>query len=156
MNWKHTGKTVLVLTAIVIIISLAAPHNSVPKTAPASTETGMRTIQLAGQELRVSVVSTPETRAKGLGGRTGLASDEGMLFAFDTDAKYRFWMKDMLFPIDILWLSGTGEVVDMRKNVSPATYPEVFTPIAPSRYVLELPAGFAEAYSVKVGDVVGL
>ena len=156
MNWKHTGKTVLVLTAIVIIISLAAPHNSVSKTAPASTETGLRIIQLAGQELRVSVVATPETRAKGLGGRTGLASDEGMLFAFDTDAKYRFWMKDMLFPIDILWLSGTGEVVDMRKNVSPVTYPEVFTPIAPSRYVLELPAGFAEAYSVKVGDVVGL
>ena len=156
MNWKYTGKTVLVLTAIVIIISLAAPHNSVPKTAPASTETGMRTIQLAGQELRVSVVSTPETRAKGLGGRTGLASDEGMLFAFDTDAKYRFWMKDMLFPIDILWLSGTGEVVDMRKNVSPATYPEVFTPNSPARYVLELPAWFVRDNNVAIGDIVKL
>jgi len=156
MNWKHTGKTVLVLTAIVIIISLAAPHNGVPKTAPASTETGLRVIQLAGQELRVSVVATPEDRAKGLGGRTGLASDEGMLFAFESDAKYRFWMKDMLFTIDIVWISDTGEVVDIRKNVSPATYPEVFTPIAPARYVLELPAGFAEAYSVRTGDIVGL
>src|SRR3989338_8286176 len=97
MNWKHTGKTVLVLTAIVIIISLAAPHNGVPKTAPASTETGLRVIQLAGQELHVSVVATPEDRAKGLGGRTGLASDEGMLFAFESDATYRFWMKDMFF-----------------------------------------------------------
>jgi len=156
MNWKHTGKTILVLTAIVIIISLAAPHNSAPEAVPASTETGMRTIQLAGQELRVSVVSTPETRARGLGGRTGLASDEGMLFAFDSDAKYMFWMKDMLFSIDILWLSDDGVVVDIRENVSPATYPKIFTPNVPARYVLELPAGFVKTYNVGLGDTVGL
>ena len=156
MNWKHTGKTVLVLTAIVIIISLAAPHNGVPKTAPASTETGLRVIQLAGQELRVSVVATPEDRAKGLGGRTGLASDEGMLFAFESDAKYRFWMKDMLFSMDILWLSNEGKVVDMRENVSPATYPEVFTPNMPARYVLELPSGFARDNNLRFGDIVRL
>ena len=156
MNWKHTGKTVLVLTAIAIIISLAAPHNGVPKTAPASTETGLRVIQLAGQELRVSVVATPEDRAKGLGGRTGLASDEGMLFAFESDAKYRFWMKDMLFSMDILWLSNEGKVVDMRENVSPATYPEVFTPNMPARYVLELPSGFARDNNLRFGDIVRL
>lgn len=155
MNWKHTGKTVLVLTAIVILISLIAPHNSVPNIS-ATPENSLQTIRLAGQELRVSVVRTPEERARGLSGRTGLGTGEGMLFVFDTDAKHRFWMKDMLFSIDILWLSGTGMVLDMRERVSPATYPEVFTPHAPARYVLELPAGFTEAYSVNLGDIVGL
>lgn len=155
MNWKHTGKTVLVLSAIVILISLVAPHNSVPN-IPAAPDIGLRTIRLAGQELRVSVVGTPEERAKGLSGRTGLALGEGMLFVFDTEAKYRFWMKDMLFSIDILWLSGDGKVVYLRENVSPATYPEVFAPNAPARYVLELPAGFVKDNNVVVGDIVRL
>lgn len=155
MNWKHTFQTVLVLSAVVVIVALISPHNVIPvPVVPA--ETDVRVIGLAGQDIRVTVVSTPEARAKGLGGRSGLAADEGMLFVFETDAKYRFWMKDMLFSIDMLWLSETGEVVDMRESVSPATYPEVFTPNAPARYVLELPAGFAEAYSVKVGDIVRL
>ena len=155
MNWKHTGKTVLVLSAVVVLISLIAPHNSVPNTS-ATPESSLRTIRLAGQELRVSVVRTPEESAKGLSGRTGLGTGEGMLFVFDTEAIYRFWMKDMLFSIDILWLSGTGEVVYIQENASPETYPAVFTPHAPARYVLELPAGFVKDYTVAIGDIVRL
>ncbi|MEK7106793.1 MAG: DUF192 domain-containing protein [Patescibacteria group bacterium] len=155
MNWKQIFKTVIVLGAVVAIISLAAPHNGTPNTAVAP-ETGLRTIQLAGQDIKASVVSTREERSKGLGGRIGLARNEGMLFVFDSDGEYRFWMKDMLFPIDILWLSEGGGVVDIKGKISPATYPDVFTPKAPARYVLELPAGFSEEYSVKVGDIVGL
>ncbi|MDO8552590.1 MAG: DUF192 domain-containing protein [bacterium] len=154
MNWKKIIKTVLVLLAVALIVSFIAPKNAVPQGA--STETGNRKVALAGQDIRVTVVSTSAERAKGLGGRTGLAQGEGMLFVFDTDAKYRFWMKDMFFSIDILWLSRKGEVLDMRQNVSPATYPTAFTPSAPARYVLELPAGFAQAYNVKIGDVVSL
>ena len=63
-------------------------------------------------------------------------------------------MKDMKFPIDMLWLSGTRRVVYMAQNVSPDTYPEVFAPTRPARYVLELPAGYAKAYTVGVGDEV--
>ncbi len=102
------------------------------------------------------IADTPALREKGLSGRAGLAPDEGILFVFPADGQYGFWMKDMRFPIDILWLSGRGEILDMRKSVSPSTYPAVFTPAASARYVLELPAGFSEAYTVKIGDEVKL
>ncbi|MDO8575927.1 MAG: DUF192 domain-containing protein, partial [bacterium] len=85
-----------------------------------------------------------------------LAADEGMLFVSPEDGGHAFWMKDMLFPIDILWISADGRVVYMAENVSPDTYPQSFRPDAPARYVLELPAGYAGAHGVSVGDVVRL
>ena len=119
-----------------------------------STSSASSTVQVGGKTVRVTVADTPETRQKGLGGRNGLAPDEGMLFIFPQDGKYGFWMKDMKFPIDMLWLSGTRRVVYMAQNVSPDTYPEVFAPTRPARYVFELPAGYAKAYTVGVGDEV--
>ncbi len=112
------------------------------------------TVQIGGKIIRVTVADTPEARQKGLGGRNGLAPDEGMLFIFPEDGTYGFWMKNMKFPIDILWISSAQEVVFMAQNVSSDTYPQVFTPTTPVRYVLELPAGYAKAYTVKVGDEV--
>lgn len=122
----------------------------------ASVNTNSRTIQLAGKIIKVKIADTPELREMGLSGREGLAEDEGMLFIFDSDAKYQFWMKDMRFPIDILWLSDKGEVVDIRASVSPSTFPTVFAPNSPARYVLELRAGFTETNALKLGDIVGL
>lgn len=113
-----------------------------------------RVVHIGGRNVQVTVVDTPASRERGLSGRSGLASDEGMLFVFPSDGKYGFWMKDMRFPIDIVWLSGRGEVLDMRTSVSPASYPAVFEPKAPARFVLELPAGFTDAYTVRIGDEV--
>lgn len=120
------------------------------------SDTNLRTVQLRGKTISAMVADTPGLRAKGLGGRWGLAQDEGMLFIFDSDAKHQFWMKDMRFAIDILWLSDKGEVVDIRESISPSTYPAVFAPNSPARYVLELPAGFAKENEVSVGEIVRL
>src|SRR3989338_1806519 len=76
-----------------------------------------------------------------LSGRSGLAEGEGMLFVFPQDGKYGFWMKDMRFSIDILWLNASGMVVYMAQNVSPDSFPKSFESDVPARYVLELPAG---------------
>lgn len=115
-----------------------------------------RTIDLGGQTIRVSMADTSETRGVGLGGRAALAPDEGMLFVFPQDGKYGFWMKNMRFSIDILWLTADGRIVYLAENISPETYPEVFASAVPARYVLELPAGFIGEYFVKVGDIVRL
>ena len=77
-------------------------------------------------------------------------------FVFPKDGIYAFWMKDMLFSIDILWLSARGSVVYMAQNVSPDTYPQSFQPEMLARYVLELPAGYVKEYNVVVGDIVRL
>ena len=113
-------------------------------------------VHVNGQTVHIALADTPETRSRGLSGRSELSFDEGMLFVFPEDGAYGFWMKDMQIPIDIIWMSQAGVVVDMALNVSPDTYPASFFPKTPARYVLEVAAGFAERYSVRIGDTVEL
>ncbi len=111
-------------------------------------------VHLKGQTMHVMVANTPESRMRGLSGHAGLEANEGMLFIFPEDGQYAFWMKDMHFPIDIIWVSHDGYVVDIASWVSPDTYPTAFSPKASARYVLELPAGFAGEYGLVPGDLV--
>ena len=121
-----------------------------------STDVASSTVQLKGLTIRVTVADTPEEREQGLSGWTGLSEDEGMLFVFEKDGEPAFWMKDMKFAIDILWISSEGVVVDMRQDVSPETYPTAFAPRSEARYVLELPAGYTEVHQVRLEDIVRL
>jgi uncharacterized membrane protein (UPF0127 family) len=127
-------------------------------TEPVDTEPvrAQPVVKIGGQTVQVTIVDTPAKRGKGLSGLAALPEGHGMLFIFPTPDRYGFWMKDMNFSIDIVWISEDGVVVDLDTRVSPETYPAVFTPEAPAQYVLELPAGFAEVYTVKKGDRVEL
>lgn len=105
-----------------------------------------------GEQLRVTVADTPAEREQGLSGRTALAPGSGMLFVFDVDDVWKIWMKDMHIGIDIIWLAQDGTIIDIEQFVSPESYPATFTPRAPARYVLELGAGEAATYRLKIGD----
>lgn len=96
-------------------------------------------------------VTTDQTRQKGLSDRLQLADDSGMLFVFEKPAGYCFWMKDMKFSIDMIWLNDAKEVVKVESNVSPETYPKSFCPETPSRYVIELNAGQADKVGLSTG-----
>ncbi len=111
-------------------------------------------VVIGGEIVHVEVADTPEERAQGLSGRPDLAQGEGMLFIFERDGIYPFWMKDMLFSIDIAWMSLEGVVIDIAHSVSPDTYPASFGPDVVSRYVLELPAGFMKEHKIQTGDTV--
>lgn len=102
---------------------------------------------------KVIHADTDELRTKGLSGRTSLESGTVMLFSFPTPGVYGFWMKDMLFPIDILWTNEAGNAVQhIERNLSPDTYPKAFYPPGPSKYVLEIAAdGFKD---IQIGDRV--
>ena len=110
------------------------------------------TVTLDGATVHVMLARTPAEQERGLGGRDSLAVDQGMLFVFPKDGEYAFWMKDMKFSIDILWLAQDGTVVYIVPNLSPSTYPQTFGPSKPARFVLEVPAGFVAAHWVQVGD----
>ncbi|MFH0754617.1 MAG: DUF192 domain-containing protein [Candidatus Omnitrophota bacterium] len=102
----------------------------------------------------LDVVSDPASRERGLMFRDQLPSKTGMLFVFDHEDIYPFWMKNVKFPIDILWLDADKCVVDIAANVPACmagTCP-VYTPTAKARYVLEIPAGDAEKNGIKAGD----
>jgi len=118
---------------------------------------GERTIEINGESVYVSVAETESLRELGLGDRQSMADDEGMLFIFPVDGKYPFWMKDMHFAIDMLWLNDDGTIAYIQPDVVPATYPEVFAPpTASGKYVLELVGGYCAEHNVKVGDKVSL
>ncbi len=114
------------------------------------------TLRINGENIHVIVADTAQERGQGLSGREGLADGEGMLFVFAEDGLHGFWMKDMRFSIDIIWIAADGTVVDMLENVSPDTYPQTFHPKTPARFVLELPAGEAAQLGLDIGDAVEL
>ena len=114
-------------------------------------------IQIGGQKVQVALALTSAEQTKGLSGRTGLAENQGMLFVFDTPGKYLFWMKDMRFPIDMIWLGADFKIVYLKKNASPQLYPETYGPglkDGEAKYVLEVPAGFSAKNNLQVGESV--
>jgi uncharacterized protein len=111
-----------------------------------------------GLKVAVTVAATDTTREKGLSGKEGLRADEGMLFLFDQPNTYGFWMKDMKFPIDIIWIND-GAVVDITTDAAlPAAGEElpVYYPRVPVDKVLEVQAGFAKAHGLRTGLHVGI
>jgi uncharacterized membrane protein (UPF0127 family) len=112
----------------------------------------LRTIRLAGIDVFADVSDTGPKRELGLSGRDNLAPDRGMLFIFKYPDTYGFWMNEMKFPIDILWIDENKILIDYVSNLSPQTYPKVFYPKQKALYVLELPSGFADTNKVKVGQ----
>lgn len=140
------GVIVLVLVSAALWMSSGPPDAG----SPAYRQTQVR---IGGVTLNADIADTAVVRARGLSGRTSLAQNEAMLFIFQEDGAHSFWMKDMLFPIDMIWLSADKRVVHIAKNAMPESYPTSFSPNAPSRYVIEVPAGFADRHAVSTGTV---
>ena len=103
--------------------------------------------------INATVVTAPGERKKGLSKRDLLPLTEGMLFVFEKSGLWGFWMKDMKFAIDIIWIDG-NKVTTIAPDVSPSTYPSSFYPDMPSDKVLEVNAGTVQKLGVKVGDEV--
>lgn len=94
------------------------------------------------------------SREKGLAGVNQLASDEALLMVFERESHWGIWMKDMKFPIDIVWLDETKKVVHIVKNASPeASTGKTFMPSKPARYVLELPAGTVDSRTINLNSL---
>ncbi|HEX2792373.1 MAG TPA: DUF192 domain-containing protein [Candidatus Paceibacterota bacterium] len=104
----------------------------------------------------IEVADTEALREQGLSARDSLGDDSGMLFVFPASGLHGFWMKDMRFSIDMLWLDDAGAIVHVVSNAAPETYPEIFTPPAPARYVLEVPAGYTARRGWGIGTVLDL
>lgn len=106
--------------------------------------------------LTVSIADSPEERSQGLSGVNSLDTQEGKLFIFDEEGRYGFWMKDMLLPLDIIWIDNSGSVVHIEENVLPESYPTIYSSPVPARFVLEVNAFFVPTFNVAVGDHVSI
>ena len=119
-----------------------------------NTEKKYTVISFKKVSVTAEVSDTEVLRVRGLSGRISLKEGEGMWFDFWSDGYHSFWMKEMNFPIDILWLNKDSEVVYIKENATPESYPETFIPSSPDRFVLEVPAGFVKKYEVILGEKV--
>lgn len=98
------------------------------------------------------VADTTESREEGLSGRSGLKDGEGMLFDFGMPGKFGFWMKDMLFPIDMIWINSDGVIVNIVENALPEDYPATYINTPPATYVLEIGANKSREYGLFLGS----
>jgi uncharacterized membrane protein (UPF0127 family) len=117
-------------------------------------EPGLALVRIGAMTVQVEV---PQGDAfyQGLGGRESLADDRGMLFLFERSERHSFWMKDMLIPIDIIWISAEGRVVEVRTAQPEPGVPDEqlkrYYPDEPALYVLEVQAGLAAEKDVQAG-----
>ena len=112
-------------------------------------------MKIAETEIEVEISDTDEKRVRGLSGRDNLDYNKGMLFVFDSPDLHGIWMKDMKFPIDVIWLDEFREVVYIEKNMTPDSFPKIFKTPKLALYVLEVRSGFVEENSVNTGDIFG-
>ncbi len=109
-------------------------------------------------EIPVEIAETPAEAQKGLSGRASLDPEKGMLFIFAKADYYHFWMPDMHFPIDIIWINN-NQVVDISYNAPnkfESANPKFYSPTKKANYVLEVNAGFSKKNNIKTGSLVVL
>ncbi len=114
-------------------------------------------ISFSGKNVSISaeVADTPYAREKGLMFVKSLPENSGMLFIFDYPQELRFWMKNTLIPLDIIFVSENFTVVNVAENAQPCSdYCPLYYSAAPAKYVVETNAGFAEKNGIKEGDEV--
>ena len=108
-------------------------------------------------KVKVEIADEASEMARGLSNRKSLDKNHGMIFVFVEPGQPAFWMKDMEFPIDIIWIKN-DVVVDIAPNlpVVAAEFLSTYSPREPANYVLEVNAGFAKENGIKVGDKVDI
>ncbi len=111
-------------------------------------------LMIGAQTLSVAIADTEVLREQGLSNTSILSADQGMLFVLDTPSIPSFWMKDMNYSLDIIWIDANKKVIGASENIDPKTFPQTFSPQTPVMYVLEVSAGFYKSSYIKVGDSV--
>ena len=117
--------------------------------------------EIKGELFSLEIANQPEQWVQGLSGQQSMADNQGLLFIFPDYKQRSFWMKDMLFAIDILWLKD-NEVVGFAKNVPPPPLGtsdsdlESYISPLPINMVLEVVAGTVDRLDIEKGDIISL
>lgn len=147
MFWKsNTVKIVslliVVVFAVFVVLALQRNHGN--------------TVTIHGEKLSVEIAQSRQAMAKGLSDRDLLPEYSGMLFVYQYPLIPSFWMKDMHFPIDIIWIGQDWKVADITENISLDSFPHIFSPKVLVQYVLEVNALWAKNHAISIGDTVTL
>lgn len=146
MSVKKSAWSWVLIIGVLLLVGAAALYVLWPQLQSHAT------VHIGDGVFTTRVAKTPKEREKGLSGTHEIRNDQAMLLVYDTDDKWPIWMKDMKYPIDIVWLDKSKKVVYIVKNAPPESYPyEKFTPKQDARYVLELPSGTVGKKKIDIG-----
>ncbi len=154
MKKEYIVIIVVILLAVFFLLYPRITHKNGNYDLKNSTIINTASVEIGDTIFNVDVVDTDTERTQGLSGRESLVEEEGMLFVFEKSGIYPFWMKDMSFPIDIIWIDENLKVVYIKENATPQSFPEVFTPNISALYVLEVSAGVIAEEKIKIDDDV--
>jgi uncharacterized protein len=140
---------------VVVAVACAAQEPKEPATTAAAQPAVVVVETRDGRQHRVTVevARTDAERARGLMNRAELAPDAGMLFLFSETDEHAFWMKNTFIPLDMIFIDEGGRVAGLVERATPGSL-ALRSIGAPSRYVLEVNGGWAEARAVRPGDRV--
>jgi hypothetical protein len=109
--------------------------------------------------INIEYATTPEEWQKGFMNRSSLRKNSGMLFIFPEEETREFWMKSVLIPLDLMFISSNGRINEIT-TLEPCTVEESQCPSYnskfPSKYVIEVNAGFVTQNQILEGDILGI
>jgi uncharacterized protein len=146
---KNFWKIIIALAVVLLLLAAAIYFLGEKK------ESGMKVLFMESwAEFAVEIADNPLARARGLMWRESLPADSGMLFVFTDEAKRSFWMKNTLIPLDLIFVSASGKIVDIKNNFAPCPGGpcESYVSAAPAKYVLEINAGQTAVKGLKIGE----
>lgn len=117
------------------------------------------TVTIKNNQFKPLIAKTDKEKEIGLSSQSSISKDSGMLFIFDKPDYYSFWMKNMKFPIDIIFIKD-NRIVTIHSNVKPSVSGvkdeniPIYKPEEPADKVLEIKAGLSETYGFKNGDEI--
>lgn len=112
----------------------------------------MKYISFGTQNIKSYFAETTDERARGLSVFDTFGDNESMLFVFDKLGRHSFWMRDMKFDIDIVWLNEDKQVVFIKEHAKPLDFPETYKPDMKALYVLEFNDNFISQNNIHLGD----
>lgn len=136
---------------LALLLTVACAAEQEPATAAYPTAE----VTIGIHRIRAEVADTPDRMSRGLSGRSRLPEGRGMVFPYARAERHGFWMYEMRFDIDIVWIRDNRivDVTSRAPHAPPGDLP-LYRPREPADLVLEVPAGTAERLSWKIGDQV--
>jgi uncharacterized membrane protein (UPF0127 family) len=162
---KTDNKSIVVVIGAILIVTTVfflfgnkekSQYQDTKEVVPLEEKVPLFILQGGSVPFEVSIADSEEERLQGLSGTSSLPPNTGKLFIFENPGIYGFWMKDMNFPIDIVWIDESFAIVGINEGATPESFPEVFFPPKAVQYVLEINSGASRENNLSVGTILKL
>ncbi|NOQ68173.1 hypothetical protein GQ568_01910 [Patescibacteria group bacterium] len=153
---RKNKKIILTVILFFSVVLLLIVNNKLFSNDQSKEENKITKVCIEKNCFNVEIADTAQEREIGLMNRKFLALDSGMLFVFEKEGVYKFWMKNTLIPLDIIWIDKNRKIIFIKENASPCKIDicETFGPNEKAKYILEINGGVAEKMGLGVGDLI--